>query len=679
MEPGEIIVARLRGGPTIGRCLALSQSSSTGGKQRVRVSMGRNREAQLPIDRIVLATGVTVSGDRAVAEFRQQSEELAGGVELSEVWELVRDEASTPSLDELAELYWGADVTSAQKTALVLHLERSPLHFVAAEAGYTPRSRDEVEETMARRRREDENATAAAALTESLSQGTLPVDLDDHQWTLVNHLREYAVHGDSYTRSALAEGLLGQLGRGTRDLQRLAFDLLVDTGVLSEDEPLELERAGIATRFPDEALAEASRIALERLLEEPDRRDLTALDAITIDDEDTQDRDDALSLEASDDAEETYRVGIHIADAGALVPAGGALDQEADRRMATLYTPDRKVHMLPSELSSRAGSLAPGERRAALSLLVTITSAGEVLHWEVVPSVVQSRAALAYGEADRMLEDATSPWHRVLAPLETIAHALRARRAKAGATDFEQPEMVIKIDDARRVSVTVGSRSAPARSMVAELMILCNSILGEYCRNNELPAAYRSQPAPDLSELPLTVPQGPASRYLVMRRLQPATVGTIPGAHAGLGVPVYIQATSPLRRYPDLVLQRQIGHFLNAGQPLYSTDAIASVAQRADVQLRELSRVEEDRRRYWFLKYLKQGLETTRDAGDRFSGVVLDNPPRRPALLELADYPFRFRSELPEARVQGETVTLQLHGVDLWRRTGQFVHVRDDA
>ena len=95
--------------------------------------------------------------------------------------------------------------------------------------------------------------------------------------------------------------------------------------------------------------------------------------------------------------------------------------------------------------------------------------------------------------------------------------------------------------------------------------------------------------------------------------------------------------------------------------------------QRAEVQLKELSVLEEERRRYWFLKYLQQ---TTSQTEDRlFPAVVLENRPRPPALLELVEYPFRVRAALPSGCVPGETVTLRLHGVDLWSRTGQFVHV----
>ena len=134
----------------------------------------------------------------------------------------------------------------------------------------------------------------------------------------------------------------------------------------------------------------------------------------------------------------------------------------------------------------------------------------------------------------------------------------------------------------------------------------------------------------------------------------------------------------PLRRYPDLVMQRQISHFLSAGKPFYPTESVASVLQRAEVQLRELSRLEEERKRYWFLKYLQQsrleGPDTPEDSA-LFPAVVLENEPRRKALLVLADFPFRVRAELPHTCTPGDTVTLRLHGVDLWRRLGDFVHV----
>jgi hypothetical protein len=122
-------------------------------------------------------------------------------------------------------------------------------------------------------------------------------------------------------------------------------------------------------------------------------------------------------------------------------------------------------------------------------------------------------------------------------------------------------------------------------------------------------------------------------------------------------------------------MQRQISGYLRSGSASYSEEVVASVAHRADVQVRELARLEEDRKRYWFLKYLKRSLVADDEGEALYQAVVLDNPPRRPALLELADYPFRFRAELPGVCAPGETVALRLRGVDLWQRVAQFVHV----
>ena len=106
MQQGEIIVARLRGGPTVGRCLDPPVPSSKGGARSVRVSMGRNREARLPVERVALATGVAAERDEEVEELRRQSEGLSADIDLSEVWGVVREEASALTLDEIAELHW---------------------------------------------------------------------------------------------------------------------------------------------------------------------------------------------------------------------------------------------------------------------------------------------------------------------------------------------------------------------------------------------------------------------------------------------------------------------------------------------------------------------------------------------------------------------------------------------
>ena len=456
------------------------------------------------------------------------------------------------------------------------------------------------------------------------------------------------------------------------------FDLLVGAGIFSEDEPLELHRAEIEEDIPRAALDEADSFRQEPNSDDRERLDLTDLESFTIDDADTRDRDDALSIEAVDGA---YRLGVHIADAGALVPIDGAMNAEAHRRMATLYLPERAIPMLPPAFVNGVGSLDPDQVRPAVSLLVRIDESGQVQDYEIKPSLIRSSAAISYGEADTAIAEESHRWHPTLRPLSNLAQAFLARRESAGAINVNREEMVIRVTSPTDIEVRVVARSTPARDLVSEIMVLCNSLMADYCKVNDIPASYRSQSAPDVSDLDLFDEQGvlrPLSRlqrYRLMRRFSPAVISVTPTPHVGLGVDAYIQATSPLRRYPDLVMQRQISHFLAVGEPVYAADDISLVAKRAEVQLRDLSRIEEARRRYWFLKYLMLTRLDALDEADLFTAYVLENEPRRLAALDLDEYPFRVRAELPNSVEPGTTVTLKLTGVDLWRRHAYFLHV----
>ena len=706
MKPNELVAARMSGGITIVRVVGVDA-------ERVRVALRRKKEARLPAGRVVLSTQVFAEGDEQVADFRRQSEDIAAEVDIAELWEVVSDEQSAFPFDDLTELYWGADATPAQQVALLLCLDRDSLYFEAGKAGedgksgYAPRAPSAVEETLARRKRQAQQAAEADDLVACLEKGELPPALTPHQQMLIDSMRDYAAFGDDYTRSALVKGLLNKMERKAGNLQRLSFDLLVACGQFAPDEPLELVRDDITEAFSEDELAAAETANQAELLDDSNRLDLAALHTITIDDADTQDRDDALSLERMDPSDvpspsegrsewgqgQEYRLGIHITDAGALIPQSSVLDKAADLRMASLYIPDRKIPMLPAAVSHDKGSLEVGERRAALSLLADINADGEILRFEVKPSVIVSDAALSYDEANAAISDASHARHDMLASLHSLAEALKRRREAAGAVGIDRAELLIKVVSSDDVEVKVVQRSSPAREMVAECMVLCNSLLASFCAERDIPASYRSQTAPDLSDLGSGLPpgvdisDGPLRQYLMMRRFAPAQSGNTAAPHGGLGVPAYIQATSPLRRYPDMVMQRQITHFLGAGEPLYSVEDITSVAGRADVQLRAMGKLEDERRRYWLLKFFKLRMDKTPECSSTgsprtdnvlFQAVVLENQPRRSALLELADYPFRVRARLPDAILPGETVTLRLHSVDLWEKRANFIYVQDE-
>jgi len=621
---------------------------------------------------VIYETGINAAGFEAVEDFRHQAESAFRDLDLEEVWDVVCDDGDPLTLTDIGELYLGSEPTAQQEVAILLYILDDDLLFVRDGSHFIPRDRDTVTSLVDRRERQQQRTSDAEELTSAFRAGILPKSMTDYQSEIMGQVREFVLHGDDHARAGFVKGFLENARVRGRDMQRAAFEKLVALQVMDVDEHLDLERNEITADFTPQALKEAERTEQGHLLSDLERTDLTDLLTITIDDADTRDRDDALSIESLEPG--VYRVGIHITDAGALIDAGSALDVEADRRMSSLYLPEQTISMLPGAVSAGSGSLNPGELRAAVSVSVEINAEGEVSDWKILKSVIRSDLALSYQEADSAIEDSSHPRHSELHTLHRLARSLKAARDAGGALSLDRDELSVKVDASGAISVRVVPRVAPTRSLIEEYMILCNSLLAQYCVENELPAPFRSQSLPDMSDIVSQVPEGPLRTFLMTRRLTAATVSVKPARHGGLGVDAYTQATSPLRRYPDLLVQRQISHHLRESGTLYDEETVTSVAHRADLQIRQISRIENNRRAYFFLKWL-DGRSRDTEAGNGSAvhqAVVLENPGRRVALLELVEWPFRTRAALPASIEAGAEVTLRQHGVDLWRRTAQF-------
>ncbi len=670
MQPDDILLVELDAGPRLARYIETKGS-------RLRIAIGRNREARLPQSRLIYETGIRASGFDAIERLREQAEAAVNGLDLEEVWDIVCDDGDALTLADIGELYWGDEPSTQQSVGLLMHLLSDDLRFVRDGGHFVPRDRDEVAAIVERRQRQARRNADADELASSFRDGRMLDALTEYQSDLLSQVRGLAVHGEEYHRANSAKRFLESAGVGGRDTRRMAFDALVRLGVMDADEHLALERAGIVAAFPEDVLADADGMDPAPLVSDADRVDLTGLFTFTIDGAETRDRDDALSVKTASDG--SIQVGIHITDAGALVESGSAVDVEADRRMSSLYLPERTISMMPPAVSTGTGSLNPGETRPTVSVLVCFDADGEMAEWKVVKSVIRSARALSYEEADAAIEDSSHPMYGELDALKRVAASLSAARDAKGALRLDRAELSVKVNADGVINVRVEPRAAPARSLVEEYMILCNALLARYCMDNELPAPFRSQAAVDVSDIEAQVPEGALRVFLVTRRLSAASVSVKPSPHGGLGVDAYTQATSPLRRYPDLLVQRQISHHLRTGETLYDEEAVTSVAHRADMQIRQMSRIENDRRQHFFLKWLDARRVESEASGASGApaihrAIALENQGRRAALLDLVEWPTRTRAALPSSVKPGDEVSLRLHGVDLWRRTAQFTY-----
>ena len=374
--------------------------------------------------------------------------------------------------------------------------------------------------------------------------------------------------------------------------------LLVDLGQWEPHGLPSLRRTIWSQQFAPELLAEAAGLAAISEEEQPGdrhRRDLTGLRAFTIDDPDTLEIDDALSIEAHQDG--GLRLWVHIADPDRLVAAGSPLDLEARRRATSLYLAGGTVPMFPLELAAGPFSLRQGTRCAAWSYGIDLAQDGSVEDFELCRSWVRPTYRLSYEDGDDLIELAP-PEDPDLAVLHGLLETRRRWRLQQGALLMEQSEGRIRQRGAEPVLEVVDP--SPARQMVAEAMILAGAVVAAYGSSAGLALPYRSQPPsvlPSEAELEALEP-GPVRHALLRRGLTRGVTSCSPSPHFSLGLQAYVQATSPIRRYSDLLLQRQLAAHQGGGRPL-DGEELAELLDPLDVALRQTVQIAREDQRHW--------------------------------------------------------------------------------
>ena len=633
----------------------------TGADNRLWATGADGKPFRFSPQQIVWETAIHVADD-ALPAWLADAERLAADLDVAEAWDLVVDEVPGLSLEDLAGLACEPPITEGQQAALLLGLFTADVQRFSPEPpSLRPRSREDVERQRARQEERRQSAGEEAAFTAWLS-GSTGAELTERQRQWLDTIVQYVAEGENSAVARAVKGWLRPVASGP-DARRIAFDLLVDRGVLDADEFLTLRRIGQPTSFTAEELAAASEPLVSPAVDDG-RRDLTGLDVLTIDEASTVDIDDGLSLRATGDG---YEVGVHIVDAAALVPPGGALDNAARARMTSLYLPEGTLPMLPRALSEERGSLSPNTDRRAVSLLTRWSPEHELLDWELCRSTVHSRRRYTYAEADAALIGEADGDGQPLRTLQAIAQVLRAQRLAAGALEMDRPEVKVTLDAGRNVAVSVTPAPTPARRMVAEFMVLANRLIGELLRDCGVPAIYRTQDPVSFEDVPDTSVDA-VRQYHLLRQIRPARLTTTPGPHALIGVDPYLQATSPLRRYLDLVVQRQLVSALSGEEPPHSADDLKALIGEADAALRDLNRAEDERKRYWMLKHMEGRI------GEAFPAVVLDVRERQ-SVVELDTFLIRSNVYLPPSTAPGQTVQLELQEVDTWRGQARWRHV----
>ena len=348
-----------------------------------------------------------------------------------------------------------------------------------------------------------------------------------------------------------------------------------------------LRSHGVDENFPPEVQAEASRIELEPAAQEIAKRiDRRRLKIVTIDGEDAKDLDDGVYAEIRDGG---FFLGVYIADVSHYVRPHTALDREAFERGTSIYPVDRVVPMLPRELSNGICSLNAGVDRLAVACEMNLDAAGKVVDYKIFPTVIHVFKRLSYTQVNRFLDGdrELAACADNLKALKKI-HGLRKKiRAERGAIDFDLPEMKILLNEAGKPLAITKRVQTVAESIIEECMLLANETVAEHTLKKKIPSLYRVHelPNPDkvltlnqlLAHFSLHISKAneprdfqkilskvkglPAERVITsyaLRTMQQARYSPENLGHFGLAAQFYTHFTSPIRRYPDLIVHRAL-------------------------------------------------------------------------------------------------------------------------
>ncbi|AQS57036.1 ribonuclease R [Novibacillus thermophilus] len=420
-----------------------------------------------------------------------------------------------------------------------------------------------------------------------------------------------------------------------------------------------IRKYDLPEKFPEEVMEEARQVPDEIAPEEiSGRRDLRERTTVTIDGDDAKDLDDAVSVEPLDNGH--IRLGVHIADVSYYVREGSALDREAYRRGCSVYLVDRVIPMLPPRLSNGICSLNPHVDRLTMSCEMEIDRQGTVVRYDIFPSVIRSNARMTYRDVWKILEEEdpeVTARYAELVPhfqlMKQLALTLRQKRLQRGAIDFDFAEAKIIVDEAGKPTDIVERPRTIAEQIIEEFMLVANETVAEHFHWLNVPFIYRIHEHPDseklmsffsfvthfgysvrgkaddlhpraLQQLLETVrgePEETVISRVMLRSMQQARYAAKNDGHYGLAAKHYTHFTSPIRRYPDLVVHRIIrevltDHTLSDERTAHWSETLPSIAEQSS----ERERVAVDAERE--TDDLKKAEFMLDKVGEEFTGII---------------------------------------------------------
>ena len=580
----------------------------------VRILLTNGKETNIPEKKILYSSNrsLTTVTDKEKCKqnliaINNKRKELAENIDLAEIRELLAEDPKFYELSEISEyLYDSSDCDSI--AALLRKLNEDHIYFKNKNNTFQPVSEEALKQAIELQRKKEIQEQEEGLIIESLKNLLTKNIFDDGLKPYLQDLKDFVAMGDD---ANISKKLSNSLNKASINNNRKVFQALVKAGILSEDENFDLIKYRTPIAFSEELKKEAEEIC-KLDIKALNRVDLTHLKTWAIDSPGSKDRDDAFSFEKKDDG---YVLWIHIADPSELVKPDTLLDKEASRRGSSIYMPDLRINMFPEIISERFLSLDENKEKLALSFALEFSSDYQLKNTSISKSIIKVEKATSYPSANDMLE--SDDW---LKSAYLFSEKLKLERIKNGAIIIpRQPELEIKVENGE-IIIEHENRDEFTAGMIAEFMIWANHAVAQWFHTNSIPCLYRVQEGNSETTIPTSDVFDPVAFWASLRLMQKTTVGADFGKHFSLGVNGYTQISSPLRRYSDLLLHRQIKAFLD-GQPTMTQEELDKKVMISDIAVDHAEDTMKDRERYFTLKYLKQQQKNSEVI---FDGVIVD-------------------------------------------------------
>ncbi|XP_062225700.1 ribonuclease II, chloroplastic/mitochondrial-like [Phragmites australis] len=612
-----------------------------------------------------------------IGEFLEKAQDLLDPTVLECAWMELSEKDKSITVEEFAEIVYGTKESLESYCAHFL-LSRDIVYFVKVESRdysiYQPRPPAQVEELLRRKLAKEAAEKELEEFVHLLkSAKALPLDSKPPKdsWLMEEKVRKKIEALQAYTVDACDDGqrrLAGNIlkAMGFTRTSSAALKLLINVGYFPVHVNLDIFRYDVRIRYNEEVLSAAE----ELLADCPDsdmhiRKDLSTLKVYAIDVDEADELDDALSATRLPDGR--IKVWIHVADPTCLIKPRSIIDREAMHRGTSIFLPTATFPMFPERLAMNAMSLQQGKECKSVSVSVILHPDGSIAEYTIENSVIKPTYMLTYESATellymnleeeeelRILQEAASirgQWRRSQGSIDT---AMIEPRIKVSNPDDPEPNINLYVED----------QANPSMQLVSEMMILCGEAVATFGSDNNLPLPYRGHPQSNTSVSAFShLPEGPVRSFANIGVLRAAEMDfKKPVPHGVLGIPGYVQFTSPIRRYVDLLAHYQVKAFLRGDSPPYSAGDLEGMTFIASMHVKVARRLHSNSLRYWLLEHLRR-----QPKGRKYKALILKFVKDRMAVLLLVEVGIQVTTVVSRGKV-GDEVTVAV----------ETAHPRDD-